>query len=76
VAGSKKILHHTAFVGRISVDMTLSELPLHLCNKSWGVQAGRVSGFAAPKVSDPRRVLFEPHIYNPTKYEQHIQEGT
>jgi hypothetical protein len=25
-------------------------------------------GFAALKVSDPRRVLFEPHIYNPTTY--------
>jgi AAA+ ATPase superfamily predicted ATPase len=41
----RKILHHTGFVGRISVDMTLSELPLHVCNKFWGAQAGRVSAY-------------------------------
>lgn len=41
----QKILHHTGFVGRISVDMTLSELPLHVCNKFWGVQASRVSAY-------------------------------
>ena len=32
----KNILHHTGFVGRVSLDLTLKELPLHHCIQFWG----------------------------------------
>lgn len=41
----REILHHTGFVGRISVDLTLSELPLNVCNRFWGASARRVSAY-------------------------------
>lgn len=41
----REILHHTGFVGRISIDMTLGALPLSVCNEFWGPQARRVSSY-------------------------------
>jgi len=47
VAGwiEREILHNTGFTGRISVDMTLTELPLPVCNRFWGENADRVSSY-------------------------------
>jgi AAA+ ATPase superfamily predicted ATPase len=39
----ENILRHTAFVGRISLTLTLGELPLPACNAFWGKRASSVS---------------------------------
>jgi hypothetical protein len=44
----KNILSSTAFVGRISLDMTLQELPLHECSLFWGNK--KISAFEKFKV--------------------------
>jgi hypothetical protein len=41
----REILHNTGFAGRISIDMTLTELPLSVCNRFWGEHAHRVSAY-------------------------------
>lgn len=41
----KNILGSTGFVGRISLDMTLDELPLYRCNEFWAEEVDRVSSF-------------------------------
>lgn len=41
----RNILHHTGFVGRVSLDITLSELPLALCNLFWGEERHRVTPY-------------------------------
>ena len=39
----KNILNSRGFVGRVSVDLTLSELPLSACRAFWGKRASHVS---------------------------------
>lgn len=41
----KNILSNTGFVGRISLDMTLNELPLHRCDEFWGEERHRISSY-------------------------------
>jgi uncharacterized protein len=41
----RNILHHTGFVGRVSLDITLSELPLPLCSLFWGEERHRVTSY-------------------------------
>lgn len=41
----RNILHHTGFVGRVSLDITLSELPLPLCALFWGEERHRVTPY-------------------------------
>jgi len=41
----RNILHHTGFLGRVSLDLTLSELPLVTCNLFWGEQRHRVTAY-------------------------------
>jgi len=46
----KNILGSTGFVGRISLDVTLKELPLFDCEKFWGRQAKHVAAYEKLKV--------------------------
>lgn len=46
----KNILSSTGFVGRISVDMTLEELPLPICNQFWHPRENMVSSYEKFKV--------------------------
>jgi uncharacterized protein len=46
----KNILKNSAFVGRISLKMTLQELPLMVCNKFWGQNGGKISPFEKFKI--------------------------
>jgi hypothetical protein len=46
----KNILSSTGFLGRISLDMTLKELPLADCNKFWGRQANQLAAYEKLKV--------------------------
>ncbi len=39
----RNILHHTGFLGRVSLDLTLSELPLATCNLFWRAEKSRVT---------------------------------
>jgi uncharacterized protein len=39
----RNILHHTGFLGRVSLDFTLPELPLATCNLFWGKQRDRIT---------------------------------
>jgi uncharacterized protein len=39
----RNILHHTGFLGRVSLDFTLSELSLPDCNQFWGKHRDRIS---------------------------------
>lgn len=39
----RNILHHTGFLGRVSVDLTLGELPLPTCNLFWGEARQRIA---------------------------------
>lgn len=41
----KNILSSTGFVGRISLDMTLDELPLYRCDEFWGMERDRISPY-------------------------------
>lgn len=39
----RNILHHTGFLGRVSLDLTLGELPLSTCDLFWREQRNRIS---------------------------------
>ncbi len=39
----RNILHHTGFLGRVSLDFTLQELPLATCNLFWGKNRDRIT---------------------------------
>ena len=39
----KSILNSAGFMGRISLDLMLSDLPLHHCDKFWGQKSDRIS---------------------------------
>ena len=41
----KNILHHTGFVGRVNLDMTLGPLPLSDCLAFWGARSKRISDY-------------------------------
>lgn len=41
----KNILSSTGFVGRISIDLVLEELPLNVCNAFWHPKEKRISAF-------------------------------
>jgi uncharacterized protein len=41
----RNILHSTGFVGRVSLDLTLPELPLDVCSLFWGQHRHRVSAY-------------------------------
>ncbi len=41
----RNILHHTGFLGRVSLDFTLSELPLAVCDQFWGQHRERVTAY-------------------------------
>src|SRR5579872_1004635 len=41
----ENILSSTGFMGRISLDMVLGELPLHECNAFWNAEQERVAAF-------------------------------
>lgn len=44
------ILSSTGFVGRISVDINLEELPLHVCNEFWHPRENMVSSYEKFKI--------------------------
>jgi AAA+ ATPase superfamily predicted ATPase len=46
----KNILSSTGFVGRVSLDMTLKELPLSDCDKFWGRRAKQASAYEKLKI--------------------------
>ena len=46
----RNILHGAGFMGRVSLTITLSDLPLHVCNLFWGNRAARVSSMEKFKV--------------------------
>lgn len=46
----ENILSSSGFLGRISLDMVLEELPLHECNEFWHKEQNRVSSFDKFKV--------------------------
>lgn len=46
----KNILSSTGFFGRISIDMTLDELPLYYCNQFWSPNADQVAPYEKFKV--------------------------
>lgn len=46
----RNILSSTGFMGRPSLEMTLNELPLSVCNAFWGKQANHVSAYEKFKV--------------------------
>lgn len=46
----KNILNNTGFVGRISLELSLDELPLHRCNDFFGGKYGKLSPFEKFKV--------------------------
>jgi AAA+ ATPase superfamily predicted ATPase len=46
----ENILSSTGFMGRISLDIILEELPLHECNEFWNAEQERVSAFDKLKV--------------------------
>lgn len=46
----ENILSSSGFVGRISIDLTLKELPLYDCEKFWGQQEKNVSAYEKFKV--------------------------
>ena len=46
----KNILSSTGFMGRISLDIFLEELPLHECNEFWNAEQDRVSAYEKFKI--------------------------
>lgn len=46
----KNVLSSTGFVGRISIDMNLEELPLHVCNQFWHPCETMVSSYEKFKI--------------------------
>ena len=47
---NRNILSHTGFMGRISLEMTLKELPLSVCDQFWGKQSKHVSAYEKFKI--------------------------
>ena len=45
----KNILKSTGFLGRISIDLTLGELPPHICAKFWKKKLSRISSYEVIK---------------------------
>jgi hypothetical protein len=41
----RNILHHTGFLGRVSLDFTLPELPLATCDLFWGKHRDRIAPY-------------------------------
>lgn len=41
----RNILHSTGFLGRITLDMTLQELPMADCGAFWGTRGNRISNY-------------------------------
>ena len=41
----RNILHHTGFLGRVSLDLTLTELPLAVCNLFWRNSRNRITPY-------------------------------
>lgn len=41
----KNILSHTGFLGRISLEIHLTELPMNICGEFWGSKKNRVSAY-------------------------------
>lgn len=41
----ENILSSTGFVGRISIDMVVDELPINKCQEFWGIQTERISPY-------------------------------
>ena len=46
----KNILNNTGFLGRVSLEITLQELPLQQCNKFWGAKSDRISSTEKIKI--------------------------
>ena len=46
----KNILSSTGFLGRVSLELYLEELPLHLCNTFWGKEEARISTYEKLKL--------------------------
>lgn len=46
----KNILSSTGFLGRVSLSLTLEELPLFDCNKFWEAQRGQISAYEKFKI--------------------------
>lgn len=46
----KNILSSTGFLGRISLELYVQELPLHLCNEFWGPYKDRISSYEKLKL--------------------------
>ena len=46
----ENILSSTGFMGRISLDIILEELPLYECNEFWNAEQNRASAFDKLKV--------------------------
>ena len=46
----RNILHQTGFLGRVSLDFTLEELPLAACNRFWGARRNSISAFEKLRV--------------------------
>lgn len=46
----RNILSHTGFMGRTSLEMTLKELPLSVCEQFWGKQSKQVSAYEKFKI--------------------------
>lgn len=44
------IINDTAFLGRITLDMSLDELPLNVCNEFWGAQKEKISAYEKLKL--------------------------
>lgn len=47
---NKNIISSTGFFGRISIDLTLDELPLYECNRFWGTYTERISSYEKLKI--------------------------
>ena len=46
----ENILSSTGFLGRVSIDMNLEELPLYVCNKFWYPRENKVSSYEKFKI--------------------------
>lgn len=46
----KNILSNTGFVGRITIDLVIEELPLHACNAFWHPKEKRISAYEKLKL--------------------------
>jgi AAA+ ATPase superfamily predicted ATPase len=46
----ENILSSTGFVGRVTIDLVLEELPLHSCSAFWGSKQSRISSYEKFKI--------------------------